>query len=314
MHRDVRILQMAEKQSGAFSMSQARAAGFDRSAISRRVQRGTWRAVLPGVYRAAGAAPTWSQACTAATLWGGTGSAVAGLSAARLWNLDLPAKVLASSVVQVDVPNRWWRGEGHPNVEVFRRLNLTEADVTVREGVPCTTLQRTLLDIAGLLSPIALEVALDSARRREPRIVGWVSRLLARLGTQGRKGAGVLRRLIAERRDLRQDSAIEVRLLRPLLEAGEKPLCNVPIRHHGQHVATVDLLLPRGNLVVFTHGFAFHSDKPQWERDILQVRQLQRLGYRVLCFSASDVRNDLKGCLADIFDALAGNTARRNAP
>jgi very-short-patch-repair endonuclease len=235
---------------------------------------------------------------------------VAGLSAARLWNLDLPSKTLASPVVQLDVPNRWWRGACHPRIEVFRRLKLTPADLTVREGVPCTTLQRTLVDIAGLLSPISLEVALDSARRREPRILDWLGRLLARLGTQGRKGAGVLRRLVAERRHLRQDSAVEVRLLRPLLDAGEKPQCNVPIRHRGRHVATVDFLLPRGNLVIFTHGFAFHSDRPQWERDMLQVRQLQRLGYRVLCFSASDVRNDLKGCVKDILDALAAAAPR----
>lgn len=304
MHDDVEVLRIAEQQHGAFSKAQAERLGFTRSAMLRRVRKGSWQPLHPGVYRATGAAPSWFQRCTAAVLWAGPGCALAGLSAARLWGFDLPAQVLAEPTVDLDIPNPWWRGnlEG---VRVFRRLKLGRHDVTLHQGLRCTTRERTLVDIAGLLGAMALEAALDSARRRDPGTTRRLARLLLRLGTRGRKGAGLLKKLVLERLRFRQDSAVEVRLRRGLVNAGLEPRCNVAIRSGGRHVATVDFLFPVQRVVVQTHGYAFHSGRPQWGKDIAQTRALQELGYQVIAFSACEVLNDRKACVRSVVASLA---------
>jgi very-short-patch-repair endonuclease len=304
MHDDVAVLRVAEKQYGAFSRGQARHAGFSADAVQRRVRKGTWRPLHPGVYRATGAAPTWLQRCAAAALWAGEGAAVAGFSAARLWGFELPAKIEADPLVHLDLPNPWWRG-ALVGVRSFRRVKLGRDDLASHQGIRCTTPERTLLDIAGLLGAQGLEIALDSARRRYPQVTRALARLLIRLGTRGRKGAGILRALVADRLDLRQDSAVEVRLLRGLRCTGLRPRCNVRIRVQGKHVATVDFLFPKERVIIQTHGYAFHSDRRQWERDIAQTRALQQLGYRVIAFSAAEVRGDLAGCVRAVRLLLA---------
>lgn len=304
MHDDLAVLRVAEQQYGTFSRGQARRAGFSAGAVQRRVRKGTWSPLHPGVYRAAGAGPTWLQRCAAAALWAGEGAAVAGLSAAKLWGFDLPAKVEADPRVQLDLPNPWWRGT-LVGVKAFRRVKLGTSDLTRHQGIACTTPERTLLDIAGLLGAQALEIALDSARRRYPKVTRALARLLMRLGTRGRKGAGLLRALVADRLDRRQDSAVEVRLRRGLLSNGLEPRCNVVIRAEGKHVATVDFLFPRERVIIQTHGYAFHSDRVQWERDIAQTRALQQLGYRVIAFSAAEVRADLAECVRVVRALLA---------
>lgn len=309
MQPDVEVLRAAEKQAGAFSRAQALALGISVRAMSRRVRRGNWSPLHPGVFRATGAAPGWAQACFAAALWAGEGSAIAGLSAARLWGLDLPTSVARSNTIHIDLPNAWWRGQGVPslkNVRVYRRLALAPMDLTVRNGVRCTTLARTLVDLAGVLGALQLEVALDSARRLHNGAIVGVLDLLARLGTRGRKGAGVLKRLALDRQHFHQDSALEVRFLRSMRRAGMNPQCNVRVSAEGKLVGVVDFLFEAQKLIVQLHGYAFHSDRIQWERDQAQSRALQRLGYRVLPFTARDLKKPA-GCL----DVLRSFLAKR---
>jgi hypothetical protein len=283
MQRDVEILRIAEAQAGAFSRAQAMdVVGFSASAVARRVRRGSWQPLHPGVFRATGAAPGWAQACAAANLWGGVGAAVCGLSAARLWGLDLPGNARADPTIQLAVPNPWWRGSALAGVEVFRRLKLEPSDITVREGIRCTSLARTLVDLAGRLSPIALEIALDSARRRHTGAAHQVLALLARLGPRGRKGAGRLKRLAFERLD---------------------PKCNARVKCGGETLE-VDLLFEPQKVVVELQGYAFHSDRPQWEKDQARVRALQQAGYVVLPFTAHDLKKP-KACVRLIQQVLA---------
>jgi hypothetical protein len=48
-------------------------------------------------------------------------------------------------------------------IDVHRSLTLTPADTTIVNGTPCTTIARTLLDLAGVVRERPLERALDQA-------------------------------------------------------------------------------------------------------------------------------------------------------
>lgn len=303
MLRDVEILRIAEAQAGAFSRVQAmNVVGFSASAVTRRLRRGSWQPLHPGVFRATGAAPDWAQACSAANLWAGAGSAVCGVSAARLWGLDLPGNTRRDPTIHLAIPNPWWHGD-LAGVEVFRRLKLEPTDIVWREGIRCTSLARTLVDLAALLSPLALEIALDSARRRHTGAAHQVLALLARLGTRGRKGAGRLKRLAFERLDFDQDSAIEVILLRALKSRRLEPRCNAPVKC-GDETLVVDLLFEPQKVAIELQGYAFHSDRPQWEKDQARLRALQQAGYLVLPFTAQDLKKP-KACVELILRVLA---------
>src|SRR5439155_18683379 len=65
------IARVAEIQFGLITREQPRAARLSDSAIDRRLERGTWVRLFPGVYRIAGAPVTDLQRLRAATLWGG---------------------------------------------------------------------------------------------------------------------------------------------------------------------------------------------------------------------------------------------------
>ena len=63
--------QLAAEQFGVINRVQALAAGLSSAAISRRIKRGTWERVLPGVYGVVGAPVSQQREITAAVLWAG---------------------------------------------------------------------------------------------------------------------------------------------------------------------------------------------------------------------------------------------------
>jgi very-short-patch-repair endonuclease len=66
-----------------------------------------------------------------------------------------------------------------------------------RRGLPITTPERTLVDLAGVLAGEPFEIAFESARRERHVTVESVDRELGRVGAGGRSGADQLRGLLA---------------------------------------------------------------------------------------------------------------------
>jgi hypothetical protein len=167
--------------------------------VQWRLETGTWRAVHPGVYRVEGVPVTWEQRVLAACL--ATCGIASHRSAARLWGLDGPV----SDRVEVTVEGTGHRGL--KELEIHHARTLTRS---VRQGIPCTTVVRTLLDLASTLPPLQLEAALDSALREGLASVDYLERKLA---TQGHRGGAALRAVVAARRSTAPaDSSRELQL------------------------------------------------------------------------------------------------------
>src|SRR5882762_1532353 len=90
----------------------------------------------------------------AAVLAGGRGAVLSHESAAELWQL----RAIKGREIDVTVGKHAKR----PGIQ-FHRAHLDQTDITQRKGIPVTTPERTIIDIAATLTPSQLERAIRQA-------------------------------------------------------------------------------------------------------------------------------------------------------
>lgn len=170
-------------QHSVFTRQQANELGVSTAALKHAVVSGRVERVYRGVYRMTTAQPCWQQDVMAACLLAGEGSCASHRSAGRLWELDgvgrAPIEVSTERDVRLSLPN----------ITLYRVTSLPVSDV-VRDVIPVTRPARTLIDLAGVLHPQQLELALDCALRRRLITVSRMRWQLDHFGTRGRPGAG----------------------------------------------------------------------------------------------------------------------------
>jgi hypothetical protein len=154
---------------------------------------------------------------------------------------------------------------------------LPDEDVAVEAGIPVTSIERTLMDQAGRLDERQLEHALVAADRSGR--LSW--RELQRVIEQGngRRGLRRLRR-VAARVDPRAAEAVsplEVDFL-ALCQRARLPLPQVNVLVEGR---IVDFYWPKEKVIVETDGYAYHSDRPAFEKDHESTVALTAAGYKV---------------------------------
>jgi very-short-patch-repair endonuclease len=72
-------------------------------------------------------------------------------------------EIRGTAQAKIDVTVRGRSHRKHAGVDVHRSTTLTATDVTLTNGIPCTTVARTLLDLAQVIKGRPLERALDQA-------------------------------------------------------------------------------------------------------------------------------------------------------
>jgi very-short-patch-repair endonuclease len=166
-----------------------------------------------------------------------------------------------------------------PGIDVHRVRSLHPDDRTTVDGIPVTTVHRTLLDLAEVVRSSDLRRAFEEAERRRLLDLASFDALFVR--SRGRHG---LRAIAA----LREDASASMAHTQSKLEAAFLRFC----RDHGlPPPATnvlaagfvVDALWPAERLVVELDGYAFHgTTRAAFERDRARDAELQRAGYRVV--------------------------------
>jgi very-short-patch-repair endonuclease len=201
------------------------------------------------------------------------------------------------------------RRYGRRHLEAFAQgltVHVTRAfhpdDVSVRDGIPVTSVSRTLLDLAEVVAPTQLQRAYEEAERLELLDVRAVERLLAR--SNGRRGVGALRALLEydPAPAAQTASELERRFLDLVRNEGlPTPQVNVLVEGF-----LVDAYWPARRMVVELDGYAFHSGARAFERDHEKLVRLRMAGYEVLPFtycqvteSAGWVGGVLRRCLSE---------------
>ncbi|MGH2699544.1 MAG: type IV toxin-antitoxin system AbiEi family antitoxin domain-containing protein [Actinomycetota bacterium] len=182
--------QWAERQHGVFRRSQAVACGLTHRSIEHRLTSGRWLKVLTGVYCIRGTRLVWETMLMAACLW--SEGFVSHRAAARLWNLDGVHDRL------IEVSSRL-RRRPPPGIIVHRTRCGSPLHTVRYRGFTVTDPTSTLIDLAGVLDPTALEKALDSALRQRLTYPALILSRLDEVGSRGRRGTAILRTLIRER-------------------------------------------------------------------------------------------------------------------
>jgi hypothetical protein len=279
----------SESTHGVFTTAHAEDAGLNERARRVRLDGGRWVAVHHGVYRLAGAPLSWRGSLLAACWAGGTRAAASHRSAAKLWGLPGGRADLAEIVC----PR--WRRARHERLRVHETKALRAIDLTEVDRIPVTTVERTLLDLGAVRSPRTVEMAFESALRRELVTIGSLRGLLHRVGRQGRNGVGVLRAILDERDPdhAPTESEMETRVLQVLRANGlPKPVPQHDIRDAlGHFIARVDFAIVEWMIALEYESIEWHTGKAALFRDNPRRRRIQSAGWKPLGITIDDLRD-----------------------
>jgi very-short-patch-repair endonuclease len=236
--------------------------------------------VHPSVFALAGAPSCWEQGALAAVLAGGSGCVASHRAAARLWGLADWDEV----DVSVDRP-RLPRLAG---VSVHRTRDLAAGDLTVRHGIPVMNPMRMLVDLGAVVPRWAVSDVLERALVARLVTIKAVEATLERSARRGRRGCGVLRRVLEERAlgAERPDSLAEARMAK-LLREHDLPMPE--FQHRVVNGYRVDFAYPEKRLAIEVDGHEFHSTPAQLQADLARQNEIVAAGWTVLRFTWLDL-------------------------
>jgi very-short-patch-repair endonuclease len=289
---------LVDRQYGVVSRRQLLDLGVDRSAIDRRLSRGSLIPLHRGVYAVGHRQLRQEGRWMAAVLAVGPGAVLSHRDAAALHGMrKLPESRKVTVSTSKDV-------RGTPALWVKARRTLADEDRAIVHGIPATSPARTLVDLAPMLTAAQLAGTLGEADRKGLLDTVAVHRALRR--TKGRHGQGHRRLLAALEAHERHGatllrSELEERFLDLALSAGlPRPQLNAPAAGF-----EVDALWPTARLVVELDGWADHRERAAAARDRDKTNRLQAAGYVVLRFLHGDVVGRPNEIAAAIRDVLA---------
>lgn len=271
------------------------AAGISATIVGHRVAIGRLYRVHHGVYlldppeRA-----SRITLMTAAVEACGPGAALSHRSAAEHWEL-LPEQggYIEVTIVAHNAGDR-------PGIRRHRVPSLDPRDIRTRHRIRVTSVARTVLDGASYRRGQDLEELVGAALGSGRATVEEIEAAIERSPT--RRGVGRLRAVLRQEGGPRWTRSWgERRLLSLVREAG----LPVPLTNRLLFGFKVDAVWPEHRLVVEVDGWSFHRDRDSFESDRARDAVLIAHGYRVLRFTARQLRDHPLVVLGQLAAALA---------
>lgn len=236
----------------------------------------------------------WFDRLLAAVLAGGSGTLVSHRAALVVWEMD----GLKSAPVEVTVP---YSNRPVPQDVIVHRTR-RPLDSREVDGLPVTSPERTLLDVASQLPPLLIAKAVESSIRRRIATVDSILEVISQKGGRGVRGTKRLKRVMAERlSDTPTDSGSETELIFYLREGGVLE----PVLQHELCTQTGDLIRPDFywpalGKAVEVDGLDAHSSADALDRDLARQNALLELGIELRRFSARTVRRNPRQVVQEI--------------
>jgi hypothetical protein len=263
------IRELAERQHGVVARRQLIEMGLGPGLIQDRVRSGRLVPLHQGVFALGHRRIGFRGESLAAVLACGPNAVLSHSSAAALWGVRRPRSPIEVTRVSGH--------RGPHGVRVHQTRILPPGDVTEHAGIPVTSLERVMRDMAGRLDERQMERMLVEADRSGHLSWPALQRVLDRPG--GWKGANRLRRVArqVDPRAAETRSPTEVDFLALCRESGlPLPEVNVLV---GDRL--VDFFWPRARLIVETDSYTYHADRPAFERDHQSTVAFMAAGYTV---------------------------------
>ena len=185
------MARLTMRQLGLATLDQLHSIGLTTPQVRQHVVCGLLVPVRIRVYRLAGAPISWEQAVLAAVLGAGPTAVASHSTAAAVWNLRHSDRHTGTIHVS---ENRQLRLAG----VTAHHVRLAGHERAVARSIPVTTPERTIVDLAGRLSPKQLGQCLDDAIRRNLVSLERLRRLVGQAAPRGRL-IKPIRDLVAER-------------------------------------------------------------------------------------------------------------------
>ena len=293
---DAAIAEVAEAQHGVAARAQLVELGVGARAIEHRLAMGRLHRIHRGVYAVGHRTLSAKSRWMAAVLACGEGSALSYRSAGPLWGVRL------SSRTAIEVTTRPGR-RPRPGIELHYD-RLADDEVTVVDGIPVTTVARTLLDLACVLDRDRLERALNQAERLRLGDSVTLDQLLRRYPR--RRGTATLRAILAEGRI--NGGITRAELEDRFLEFVDrfslpKPELNAPLSL-GDRWIEADCLWRAQRLIVELDDRWTHETTASFESDRARDRAALAAGWRVMRVTARQLREDPDRLAADLRSLL----------
>lgn len=271
---DGAVVAIAANQHGVVARRQLLAAGVGGGAITERMGSGLLVQIHRGVYAVGGSKPSAMAQLMAAILVTDGGAALSHRAAAYLHGLlSLPA-----GAIDVSTTNR---SRSRRGVRVHHVRSLETIEI---EGIPYTTLPRTLLDLAATTPSRTVERALDQAEILRV----FDGRAIERALEARRPGSRALEAILARHAPgtTVTRSKLEERFL--VICRGERlqpDELNAPISRGDGRTAVPDALWYHERVAVELDGRSVHARKLAFDSDHARDVDLKLEGWLVLRFT-----------------------------
>lgn len=271
------MFEIMATQHGLITRAQATEAGLSAKQIRRLLGRGEWCEVERNVFRSAAVPPTWESNLLAACLT--SGGVASHRCAAALWGLD----GWWSPPVEISVP----RGSAARSLDhrVHQTTQWDRIDLVRRRNIPCTGIDRTLMDLAAKISLRRTELAVESALRKELTTWPALRRCLIRGARRGRDGCGRLRAFLELRYG---DDELPLsewsRLVANILQDGGLPAAALehPVYDRaGALVTVLDLAWPQQRVALELDSVRWHLNRSSFEHDRRKRNRARLLGWTI---------------------------------
>jgi very-short-patch-repair endonuclease len=301
------IAALAQRQHGVVSLPQLVVLGLQARAVSARAEAGRLHRLHHGVYAVGHPLLTAEGRWTAAALACGDGALLSHRSAAILWGLR------EGGGARIDVTTTRRVGRSRPGIRVHWRPSLVAADAGSCRGVPCTSVARTLLDLAAVLSAREVENACDRAEQLRIFDGRQIEELLKR--DPGARGTRRLRDVLDNLDPLSPATRTEIeRLMLALCRTHTlpQPVVNGWIQLPECGFAP-DFLWPDARLIVETDGHKTHLTKRAFEQDRRRDQLLAEAGYITLRFTWRQLTEEPERVARTIAKVLENRAATRTS-
>lgn len=291
-------LRVAASQGGVIRLDQALGYGITNSAISRRVHRGSWQRIARSVYRLIDMQEP--RDLVRAAIAALPQAVASHETAAEMHRIARLPKGKAVVTVHAKTTHTF------PGVTIHRTRDLAESHMTVAEGLPVTTLPRTIVDLSANLHPSHLAAIVDDLVASKRLNLDRLSCLAASVARRGKAGSTTLRSLLNERDDAEISiaSRLERRGLTVLLDAGlPRPVLEYPAPWNESR--RIDAAYPDARIGIEWDSMSWHTQVAAFQRDRVRDRLALLEGWRVFRFTWHDVTERPFDVVATIRTALS---------
>jgi very-short-patch-repair endonuclease len=292
-------------------MAQLLELGYAANTVLEWSEAGRLHRLHQGVYAVGHRRLTWYSRCWAAVLgaeanevdevvWAAVASHA---SAAYLWGLYR----YAPETIDVTAPIR---RRAKREFRVHFSSILAEEDRAEREGIPVTSVPRTLLDLAIRARPDQLERLLERAEERDLFDLRAVEAVLDRAG--GHRGRGRLRRALAiyQPDPAFTRSRFEKRFRQLVRAAG----IAVPSMNFNVAGYELDAYWPELRFAVELDLYETHGTRAAFERDHLRQEELKLIGIEMIRVTEPRLKREPEAVLANLAALLERRRRELHGP